>query len=49
MYIQNGCIEISKVENIYKEEVLKLTFSPTNNNNPADISKGKITFIIKNN
>ncbi len=37
------------VENIYKEEVLKLTFSPTNNNNPADISKGKITFIIKNN
>ena len=37
-----------KVENIYKEEILKLTFSPTNNNNPADISKGKITFIIKN-
>ena len=37
------------VENIYKEEVLNLTFSPTNNNNPADISKGKITFIIKNN
>ena len=38
-----------KVENIYKEEILKLTFSPTNNNNPAEISKGKITFIIKNN
>jgi len=38
-----------KVENIYKEEVLKLTFSPTNTNNPADISKGKITFIIKTN
>ncbi len=37
------------VENIYKEEVLKLTFSPTNNENPADLSKGKITFIIKNN
>jgi len=37
-----------KVENIYREEILKLTFSPTNNNNPADISKGKITFIIKN-
>ena len=37
------------VENIYREEILKLTFSPTNNNNPADISKGKITFIIKNN
>ena len=38
-----------KVENIYKEEILKLTFSPTNNRNPADISKGKITFIIKTN
>ena len=34
------------VENIYREEILKLTFSPTNNNNPAEISKGKITFII---
>tara|TARA_B110000263_G_scaffold132602_1_gene115225 strand:- start:787 stop:1542 length:756 start_codon:yes stop_codon:yes gene_type:complete len=38
-----------KVEKIYREEILKLTFSPTNNNNPAEISKGKITFIIKNN
>ncbi len=38
-----------KVEKIYREEVLTLTFSPTNNNNPAEISKGKITFIIKNN
>ena len=37
------------IENIYKEEILKLTFSPTNNENPAEISKGKITFIIKNN
>ena len=25
------------------------TFSPTNNENPAEVSKGKITFIIKNN
>ena len=32
-----------KVEKIYREEILKLTFSPTNNNNPAEISKGKIT------
>ena len=37
------------VENIYREEILKLTFSPTNNNNPAELSKGKITFLIKNN
>tara|TARA_S200000501_G_scaffold109873_1_gene103159 strand:- start:1042 stop:1746 length:705 start_codon:yes stop_codon:yes gene_type:complete len=37
------------IENIYKEEILKLTFSPTNNENPAEVSKGKITFIIKNN
>ncbi len=37
------------VENIYREEILKLTFSPTNNENPAELSKGKITFIIKNN
>ena len=32
-----------------QEEILKLTFSPTNNENPAEVSKGKITFIIKNN
>ena len=37
------------VENIYREEILKLTFSPTNNENPAELSKGKITFIIRNN
>ena len=37
------------IENIYREEILKLTFSPTNNNNPAELSKGKITFLIKNN
>ena len=37
------------VENIYREEILKLTFTPTNNENPAELSKGKITFIIKNN
>ncbi|MFL3001826.1 MAG: hypothetical protein ACJZ0Y_06650 [Cytophagales bacterium] len=37
------------VENIYREEIYKLTFSPTNNNNPAELSKGKITFLIKNN
>ena len=37
------------IEYIYKEEILKLTFSPTNNDNPAEVSKGKITFIIKNN
>ncbi len=37
------------VEEIYREEILKLTFSPTNNNNPAELSKGKITFLIKNN
>lgn len=37
------------IENIYREEILKLTFSPTNNDNPAEVSKGKITFIIKNN
>ncbi len=37
------------IEKIYQEEILKLTFSPTNNDNPAEISKGKITFIIKNN
>ena len=37
------------VEKIYQEEIYKLTFSPTNNDNPAEISKGKITFIIKNN
>ena len=36
------------IEKIYKDEVLKLTFSPTSSNyNPADISKGTITFIIK--
>ena len=34
---------------IYEDEILKLTFSPTNNDNPAEVSKGKITFIIKNN
>ena len=34
---------------IYEDEILKLTFSPTNNENPAEVSKGKITFIIKNN
>ena len=38
-----------KVGNIYKEQILKLTFSQTNNNNPADITKGKITIIIKTN
>jgi hypothetical protein len=37
------------IEKIYREEILKLTFSPTNNENPAELSKGKITFIIKNN
>ncbi len=37
------------IEDIYREEILKLTFSPTNNDNPAEVSKGKITFIIKNN
>ena len=37
------------VEKIYREEIYKLTFSPTNNNNPAELSKGKITFLIKNN
>lgn len=37
------------IENIYRDEILKLTFSPTNNDNPAEVSKGKITFIIKNN
>jgi len=37
------------VENIYREEILKLTFSPTNNDNPSELSKGKITFIIRNN
>lgn len=37
------------IEKIYKEEIYKLTFSPTNNNNPAELSKGKITFLIKNN
>ena len=37
------------VEKIYSDEILKLTFSPTNNENPAELSKGKITFIIKNN
>jgi len=36
------------VEKIYRDEVLKLTFSPISTNyNPADISKGTITFIIK--
>ncbi len=36
------------IEKIYKDEVLNLTFSPTSSNyNPADISKGTITFIIK--
>ena len=37
------------IEDIYREEILKLTFSPTNNDNPAEVSKGNITFIIKNN
>jgi len=37
------------IEKIYRDEILKLTFSPTNNNNPAETSKGKITFLIKNN
>jgi hypothetical protein len=37
------------IEKIYREEILKLTFSPTSNENPAELSKGKITFIIKNN
>ena len=37
------------VEKIYREEIYKLTFSPTNNNYPAELSKGKITFLIKNN
>ena len=37
------------IEKIYREEIYKLTFSPTNNNNPAELSKGKITFLIKNN
>ena len=37
------------IDYIYREEILKLTFSPTNNDNPAEVSKGKITFIIKNN
>ena len=36
------------VEKIYKDEVLNLSFRPTSTNyNPADISKGTITFIIK--
>ena len=36
------------VEKIYRDEVLKLTFNPLSTNyNPADISKGTITFIIK--
>lgn len=37
------------IENIYREEILKLTFSPTNNDNPSELSKGKITFLIRNN
>ena len=36
------------IEKIYQDEVLKLKFSPTSTNyDPADISKGTITFIIK--
>lgn len=36
------------VEKIYKDEVRKLTFSPTSDNfSPATVSKGEITFIIK--
>ena len=36
------------VEKVYKDEVLNLKFTPTSTNyNPADISKGTITFIIK--
>ena len=36
------------VEKVYKDEVLNLSFTPTSTNyNPADISKGTITFIIK--
>ncbi len=38
------------VERIYKQEVLKLTFSKTSDNTrPAPISTGKITFIVKAN
>ncbi|MES2388631.1 MAG: hypothetical protein V4543_11575 [Bacteroidota bacterium] len=37
------------VERLYKAEVEKLTFSKTKDNvTPADISTGKITFVIKN-
>jgi len=37
-----------KVEQVYREEVESLTFSPTSSNTmPAPISTGKITFIIK--
>ena len=36
------------VEKVYKDEVLNLSFTQTSTNyNPADISKGTITFIIK--
>ncbi len=35
------------VEQLYRREVEKLTFSPISGNSPAAISTGKITFIIK--
>ncbi|MDN5203067.1 hypothetical protein QQ008_16885 [Fulvivirgaceae bacterium BMA10] len=35
------------IERIYKQEVERLTFSPTSNARPPAISTGKITFIIK--
>jgi protein TonB len=35
------------VEQLYRREVEKLTFSPTSNSIPAPISTGKITFIIR--
>ncbi|GEM_PF-134937 len=38
------------VEKIYRDEVLRLTFSPTSDNSrPAPTSTGRITFIIKTN
>ena len=40
----------STVEQIYKREVEKLTFSPLgSNDNPAAMSTGRITFLIKSN
>ena len=47
--IRESYKELDDNDDQYQEEIYKLTFSPTNNDNPAEISKGKITFIIKNN